>query len=1070
MCRRPLRALAIFLYIVALVAVFSNEPLSMTEGEASHFIQTKQNINQITPEMCHITDNCGVEVEAVKTLDEAINFRQSDCIAEARAKLRDLFKLMSKLDARNFKTPTRYGLQVLERGKEILFENNVSCSVKHGTIILDSSNAQFYVSLLNIQGAFATEISEFQIAEESFSVLIDFHLRLSVSASRRLDLGAAYNNRGCILLIRGEYKQTDSDFNNSLRHLNCEKRERLNGSAVDAMTIAVKSNISRLDLMSRHFSKGLEEQEKLVDSCKTKADELPFQTMFMVLQNKVALYTTLGIFTKAERELRWLISHCNRMMRRDEHDLLLNFLSLQLCEVLLHRGKLKEAAKIFNCEDVLSESVYELMPRFGELNFNVRMESFEKMIDVFIQSGQIKSACELVQKGLTVVENGFGPDDFNVASFLYKEGTILKLMGEMSSSLEKFNGSVNILRRIFGEKHPLLIECYMSLGDVAFRLGSAEESYLYFQRAMENVEGIHQVSFQDQLSMKYVKMTSVSKHIPFNGFQGLQEQVIEGLVAEHGQALALLVSRLHLKGRHALRKTRNKGKKPLVEKVFKVRHSESDMIISQKCVRDLLRTGQTLLRHGMTKEAFAFFQQASKHCQAYHVVQDHPNASLVRLYSIISQANLIKGNKLDKNRALNKCLEELMEDTAMKRIEDGPERSSKDTEKLTFDSQLTLKLALIFLILFSMHIKMHDTTFAAYDLYDKHFPNDEQLFLTLNDDLQVYASRTSVNCDGNTAVQDLLVSSAIGGNKTDSVCQLSGKPLFRSLSYRNNVPTYSFLAISSSPNFLDVNDVKQLEENLLHSLQEYLQIKCLDNKGDVATQVVVDLTANSFWGQHILPTSSRIELLPLCLFLGAEEIHDEGRNISVIFPGLCEKITCMTFVDESTSCFMFGRIALWLLQQRKWGTMSTLRVQHQCLVLTVLHPVKARITVWYEDMSIKQKVQVISSAEEKHPSGWIGQRCPSCEDLMGSSSHCCKDIEQYFAPAIIHLANTHEVRCDTNVVRRQCSYSVEPQIVLDESCEPDGFHLNGLQPKNTFSQISLEENVSNYIFLLFVKP
>ena len=840
-----------------------------------------------------------------------MNFHESDRIAEARNKLKGLAKLMKKDHVRNSGFPTKYGWHVVNRGKELFFESSVSCSVKHGTIILDSSNggAQFYVSLLNILGAFAMETSEFETAKETFSILTELHGK-SDATSRLRDLGSAYNNRGCLSLVMGDINEASSDFNNSLELF--RKRQKQPGaSSVNAMIIAVKSNVSRLDLMSRNFAKGLEEQHELVEVCKTKPQELPVQTLFMVMQNQAALYTTLGIFRKTESELKWLISYC-KMMRRDECDLLLNFVSLQLCEILLLRGEPKEAEKVFAFEALISATVHELMPRFGGLHINVRMETFEKIVDVLLQSGKMKSACELMDKGLNVVKKVFGPSHFNVASLLYKEGSILKLMGDVSGAMEKLKCSEKILRKTFGERHPLLIACYMSLGDVAFQLNLTDESHLYFQRAMENVEVIHQVSFPNQLSMKYIRITRNSKHIPSGIFPGrkgcmLQEQRIEGLVAEYGQALAVLLSRINIKERRDSRTPRAKGKQQLLGKGGKDQCSKSVLMISQKCVRDLLQSGQTLLRQGMTKEAVSFFQQASKYCQAYHVAHGCPNESLVRLYSFIGQTRLGNQGREEKSHVLKGYLDEAAANVASTGIEDGRlERASEDKEMLTFDSHFNLKLMLIFLILLSIEFKLYDITFAAYALYATLSPNDVKFLLTLNHGLQVYASRTAITCNGETAAQDVIISTAIGGNENDLECQSSGKPLFRSLACKSNVPTNSFLATFSVPFFLDIEDLKLLEEKMLRSFQEYLQIKSLDSDGN-ATQVVVDLTSTSSCKQDIVQTGSRIELLSLCL---CEEGHieDKRRNVSVIFPAVCEKTKCMTFADEPTSCFMFSRI------------------------------------------------------------------------------------------------------------------------------------------------------------------
>jgi len=1042
-----------------MAAVDQIEASTKTREGASHLTQATEGINRIAPGMSNITENEKMAVEVVNMIDDAINFHQSDCIVRARSKLCDVVRLMKKVDAKDFRTPTKYFWEVVNRGKEVFFEGGVSCAVKHGTIILDlsSSGTQIYENLLTILGAFALETSEFRIAKETFSTLIDSLFdRLETATSRLRDLGAAYNNRGCISLITGDFNQAGNDFENSKRHFYCEKHGKLPGLSVNPMIIAVRSNISRLNLMSRNFAKGLEEQEKLVQECKAKIHELPLQTIFMVMHNQAVLHTTLGNLPKAEKELRWMIWYC-RTMKREECDFLLNFVSLQLCEVLLLRGKAREAHVAFPFEAL---SVHDLIPTLGGLHFNVRMEAFEKMIDVLVKSGEMKDACELLHSGLRIVIDAFGPEHFNVASLLHKQGSILKLMGDVSSAMGKFERSAEILRKIFGDKHPLLIKCYMSLGDVAFQLGPTDKSHLYFQRAMENVEIIYQVSFPDQLSTNYIKITRRSSHISCGIVQGssrskIQEHRIEGLVAEYGLALAVLLSRLNVK--HASRRFRIRGKQPLQTNSGIVQNSESVLIVSKKCACDLLQSGQALLRQGMTKEAVAFFQRASKYCLS----QGHSNASLVRLYTVFSHTSLMDQTKRDKGHVLKKYLEELTDVVTNSRIEDGFMRSSEDTEMLTFDSHLNLKLVLILLILLSIQLKMHDTTFAAYDLYVSLSPNDDKAIFFLNNGLQVYASRTSITCNGKTAVQDFLFSSSIGLIKSDSECHLTGKPLFRSLAYKNNVPTNSLLASYSASAFVDIGDVKRLEQKILSSFQEHFEINFLDT-GRKATQVAVDLTPSSCFEQNILVTGSRIELLPLC-FSGkddTEEIHSEGSNISFIFPVLCEKTTCMTFADKLTSCFMFSRIGICLLQQGNSGTISVMRVQNQCLVLTVTDPLKAKITLWYEGRSIKQKVQLIDIAAENHQHSYI--------ESEENPSYCRRAFDKFSPSAILQRAKTRELACETTEVQHQCSQSVEIPIVSDVSSEPNGIPLDDRQMEKPSSSIFSEETASNGIpsFLL----
>lgn len=1034
-------------------AVYSAEYTSVTRDEASCSTHTKNGINRIVPEKCSFTQNYTMVDDAFKIFDEAINFHQSDCIVEARKRIQIFYRLILKIDATKFMFPNKYGWLVIKRAIDIFFDDGVSCSVKHGTVILDAANsgAQFYVTLLNILGAFALEICEFDIAKEVFSEVTELHLK-SETTSRLCDLGAAYNNKGCISLIMGDLSQAEDDFNNSWKHLKCKKRKQLHSPSVDALIIAVQNNINRLYLMSRNFAKGLEEQEKLVQICKSRPDRLPLQTTFVVMHNQAVIHITLGNFSKAEKELRRMISYCNAM-RRDECDFLLNFVSLQLCEVLLHQGKAREAEMVFSFETLTATSACELMPNFGGIHFNVKVEAFEKTVDVFIKSGKIKFACELLNKGIKIIYDAFGPDHFNVASLLYKQGSILKLTGDAFNSMKKFQRSAEILRGIFGETHPLLIKCYMSLGDVAFNLKLTDESYLYFQRAMENVEIIYKVSLPDQLSVKYTEITRNGSDRNWE-----QEHKIEGLVAEYAQALAVLSSQVG--GNETLRRTRaktTKEKHPVPGK-YEIAPCSESLLISQKCARDLLQSGQALLRQGMTKEATSFFQLASKYYQEHHAAQDIPGASpVLKLYTIFSQINLKDKNKGKIDHVFKGCLEEVVTDSGIHSVK---ERSSEVREELTSDCILNLKLMLILLILLSMQLKLHDTTFAAYDLYASLSANDDTILLYLDDGLQIFASRTSITCNGTTAVQDVLVSSATGLLEDDFKFNHPGKPLFRSLAFKKNVPRNSLLATYSASSFLDIDDLKQLERKISLSFEEYLGINAVDNESN-ATQIVVDLTPTSSVENKALLCSSRIELLPLCLTEEGvtEQLCYDREKFFEISPGMCEKITCMTFSDKPASCFMFSRIGLWLLKQCNSARISSVRVQNNCLVLTVTKPVKARITLLHEDQSIKQKVQVISAAADDHAPEEIGLQHASTQ-FVENPSFCQRAFDRFTAGVVLHRAKTRDIVFETTVDMRQCSHSVEPQIVSSVPSESNGILLDGLERERQSSQIFIMEPVS----------
>ena len=973
----------------------------------------------------------------VGKLDKALNLRQSEYISEARNEVHELFDLIKREDARDFRKPTQYCLEVVSRGSAFFFDNSVSLSLKHGLLVLDSSNggALFYASLLNVLGVLALETSEFHISKKIFSILVAFH-STSDATSRLRDMAAAFNNRGCLSLIVGELNHAKSDFDDSVRHLNWEKHKRQSFSSTEAMIIGVHNNVCCLNFMSRNFAKCLEKQNELLDLCKRKAPELPMQTVFMVLHNHAKTNTALGNMARAEIELKWLNSYCKTLPKREPHNLLLDVVSLQLCEVLLLSGKPKEANYVYPSERLTSKCVLELMPRFGGIYFDLMIETFEKRIDVLVGFGKRKNALECLQKQIILVKEHFGVKHFFVSSLLYKEGCTLKLEGKFSDAWEKFKCSSEILRDLFGEKHPLLIKCYMSLGAVSLRLGRESESHLSFQRAMESVEVIHQVSFPNQLSIRYIEMTSNPKRKPFGMFQkrDVEEQMIDGLVAEHGLALAVLLSPLNPPKKQVFPETTKKGAKQLPGKIAEATQSEIFLIVSQKTARDLFLSGQTFLRLGMKNEAGAFFQLAGELCQTNHLVQGQSLPPLVSLFNLISQTNFANQNKVKENSDLIRFLEELKQDAVNSANEYDAESETEAKEKLHLDSQMDLKLVLLLLILFSVQLQLHDAIFAAYDLYASLFPNDGWFFLSANDELQVYSSRTSVTFNGKTAVQHALFSTAIGDSGSKLKSSIPRNSVFRNIVYRKGMPTYSLLAIQSSDAIPDVDDIKQVEQATLRSFQEYLEIKCLDEK-DEATQFIVDLSVIS--EKESFLTERRVELLPLCLSEEKEEAErPNGRsNVHSIVPFLCEKTAWLTFADEPTSCFMFGKIALWLLQECKWQKMSSLRVQNQCLVLTVVLPVKAKITLWYGNNFIKQRVQIIFIDDGEQQLGGTGQKGSFFNSEVYDSV-----FEEFFTPVIIHhWTSTRNGVREGTAITRECSWAAAPTAALHESNEQASF-------------------------------
>ena len=337
---------------------------------------------------------------------------------------------------------------------------------------------------------------------------------------------------------------------------------------------------------------------------------------------------------------------------------------------------------------------------------------------------------------------------------------------------------------------------------------------------------------------------------------------------------------------------------------------------------------------------------------------------------------------------------------------------------------------------------MIDTTFAAYDLYSRISQNEDGFVHVLSGDVQVYASKTSITCNGKTALQDVLVYSTVGLNGIYPQRPHPDEELYRSLAFKKNVPTDSFLVAYTSSVFLDIEELLALDRKISLSVQECFQQKCFETGGgDSATQVVVDLTmTKSSCGQHnVLLTGSRMELLSLCLLQGAACEIPQGVNISEISTAMCQKTLRWTFEDEHTSHFIFSKNALYLLQQCNSGKLSTLSVQHHCLSLTITHPVKARLTFWRRERSISQKVQFVKTATRHGMADWTvpRQRC---------SGELVEDFgvaERLFWPAIDHLVKAYQVPCKMTDVKD----SDESLDISDVHREQSGFLLDRRRPK-----------------------
>ena len=983
-------------------------------------------------------ENGKVSDKIVLALERAINYHQIDQIADARNALKSLFVVLLNIQLQDLEVPNEDGWlwEVLAWGKELFLEGGVSCSIKHGTLLLDSSYVgqkylqekirsfpinqvsspndssirveEFYLSVLNVLGAFALLISELEIAHETFELLVDFHHQLATSNSPLQDLGAAYNNKGCISLVKGDFCVATEEFKKSLSYVESRKLRQLERLSTDTESVAVYSNISRLHLISRNFNEALELQEQLENDCEAREiNELPFQTIFMMMNNRVVLYTSLGNFNKAEKALRRLKSYCNRMEREDCNGLL-NFVRLHLSEALLLQGKTREAEEEFSLEKLSSTSFTDLVDMFGSLYMNVRIEALEKLAEVFVRGGQIQIALSLLEKTVEIIETSFGSDHLNLASLLFKQGSILSLTGDLISAAGKFKSSADILQMIFGQRNPLLIKCYMSLGELKSRLEHKEESHLYFQRAVKSLEVLYHVSFENELSTTYMEIT---KKLKKSSRSEVSEMMIEGLVAEHGQALAVLL-RENNPQEEALRRSKT-GKKLVSGERLENECLDSKIVISQKYAIDFLQTGQKMLRQGMKEEAAAFFEQAGAHCEDHRSKEGHLNAELVRMHSLLLQKH---SGELTADQDVNNTLEELSKEIEENEKWSKVKETTREVTTAEFDHQFNLKLFLIFLIMMSIELKEIDTTFAAYDLYTKLSPYETEFHILLNDGIQVFASKTLVTCNGKTAFQDVLVSSTIGPDESIAECPTPEEQVFRSLSYKTNTSSNGFLAACSSPVILDIDELLVLKRSVSLAFKECFQLKRFESEHeDVGTQIIVDLTSTTMYGHcSITSYGSRIELLPLCLTEDFQVGISQEQSIFEIQTSMWQDTKCMIFADEQTSSYMFKTTVLNLLQQCRSDKTLTLAIQSHSISVAIRQPVKARLALSHDKRSIKQRIKFVATAIAKKTATALGIK--GCDTQKYFEASCPKIVADVLSwPGIDTSAKKYQVAYQSGI-------------------------------------------------------
>ena len=84
------------------------------------------------------------------------------------------------------------------------------------------------------------------------------------------------------------------------------------------------------------------------------------------------------------------------------------------------------------------------------------------------------------------------------------------------------------------------------------------------------------------------------------------------------------------------------------------------------------------------------------------------------------------------------------------------------------------------------------------------------------------------------------------------------------------------------------------------------------------------------------------------------------ETIFEIETSMRQTITRMNFDDEQTSCFMFNKIALQLLQQSDLRR-SSIALSSQSFSLTVPHPKKTRVIMSRSGKLITQKIQFVTT-------------------------------------------------------------------------------------------------------------
>ena len=112
-------------------------------------------------------------------------------------------------------------------------------------------------------------------------------------------------------------------------------------------------------------------------------------------------------------------------------------------------------------------------------------DSFNKLGNVFFNSGKIEEAREYFQKSLDMRKILYGQRHPNVAALLSNLGSVHSEMGDLETARDFFQRSHVLREENYGEVHPHVADSLSNLGILYSKICSHEEAIQYHERALE---------------------------------------------------------------------------------------------------------------------------------------------------------------------------------------------------------------------------------------------------------------------------------------------------------------------------------------------------------------------------------------------------------------------------------------------------------------------------------------------------------------------------------------------------------------------------------------------------------